>query len=74
VRLALVCPITSKAKNYSLEVAIPEGLEISGVILIDHIKSLDWRSRKAEFICEIPSDVLVEVVSKLTEIISGILS
>jgi len=28
VGLALICPITSKAKSYSLEVAIPEGIEI----------------------------------------------
>ncbi|WP_367267590.1 type II toxin-antitoxin system PemK/MazF family toxin [Okeania sp. SIO2C9] len=39
VGLASVSPITYKDKSYSLEVAIPEGLENSGVILIDHIKS-----------------------------------
>ncbi|MGK7876126.1 MAG: type II toxin-antitoxin system PemK/MazF family toxin [Xenococcaceae cyanobacterium] len=41
VRLILVCPITTKVKGYGLEIAIPEGLPISGVVLADHVKSFD---------------------------------
>lgn len=41
VRLALLCPITSKVKGYPFEVAIPEGLPVSGVVLADQVKSLD---------------------------------
>ncbi len=42
VRLALVCPITTKVKGYAFEVPIPEGLAVSGVVLADQAKSLDW--------------------------------
>src|SRR5438552_10794224 len=46
--LALMCPITSHAKGYPFEVAVPADLAVTGVILADQIKSLDWRIRHAE--------------------------
>src|SRR5947199_10236049 len=45
--LALVCPITNQVKGYPFEVAVPQGLAVSGVILADQVKSLDWRERRA---------------------------
>jgi mRNA interferase MazF len=65
--LALCCPITSNSKGYtsSWEVVIPANLAVSGVILSDQVKSLDWRERKAKFICTLPSDVVIEVLAKL---------
>src|SRR2546425_7609843 len=46
--LAVVCPITSRAKGYPFEVPLPKGLMIAGVVLADHLKSVDWRERRAE--------------------------
>jgi mRNA interferase MazF len=43
----LFCPITSKVKGYPFEVPIVAG-NISGVVLADHIKNLDWKARRAE--------------------------
>ena len=37
---------------------------VSGVVLSDQAKSLDWRQRKAEFICTLDDEVLDEVVEK----------
>src|SRR5437016_2843567 len=59
-RLALICPITRQEKGYPFEVKIPEkmiskgssGEKVNGVILSDHIKNVDWQSRKAKFICK----------------------
>lgn len=50
VGLAIICPITTKIKGYPFEVALPSKLSVSGVILADQIKSLDWKQRNAEFI------------------------
>jgi mRNA interferase MazF len=50
VGLVLFCPITSQIKGYPFEVLIPKGHSISGVILSDQVKSLDWNDRKAKFI------------------------
>ena len=65
VGLALFCPITSHRKGYPFEVAVPPGLEVSGVILSDQVKSLDWKTRKTRFGCKMPVDVFREVVCKL---------
>jgi mRNA interferase MazF len=65
VGLAILCPITSQVKGYPFEVPLPEGLPIAGVILADQVKSLDWRVREAELICQAPEFVLREVIVKL---------
>ena len=65
VGLGLFCPITSRAKGYPFEVAIPTGLPVSGVVLADQVKSLDWRVREAEFAVRLPDNTSAEVVGKL---------
>lgn len=63
--LFVLGPITSQVKGYPFEVAIPEGLPVSGVILADQVKSLDWRARNAELLCTLPLDVIDEISKKL---------
>ena len=70
VGLALVCPVTSKAKGYPFEVLLPDGLEVSGVILSDQVKSLDWQARNARYVCTVPVQVITEVLGKIQLIIS----
>jgi len=65
IGLSLLCPVTSKIKGYPFEVIIPQDLPIEGVILSDQVKSLDWQSRQAIFICKVPDETLAEVVSKM---------
>jgi mRNA interferase MazF len=69
VGLAILCPVTSHIKGYPYEVLIPDGLKISGAILSDQVKSLDWKARQAEFICRLPSTAFNEVVQKLSTLI-----
>src|SRR5918996_3405505 len=69
VGLAILCPVTSQIKNYPFEVAIPSGSKLSGVILADQVKSLDWRIRRAEFICNLPQQTIGEVTGKLATLL-----
>lgn len=71
VGLSLFCPVTSKIKGYPFEVIIPQNLPIEGAILSDQVKSLDWQSRKASFICKVPDETLIEVLSKIQLLISS---
>jgi mRNA interferase MazF len=64
-RLALACPITSNKKGYPFEVAIPTGQGISGVVLADHVKNLDWRAWQAAFESKAPAAILSEVRERL---------
>jgi mRNA interferase MazF len=56
--LAVLCPITSHAKGYPFEVAIPSALAVRGVILADQLKSLDWRRRQVQRFGKLPTSVL----------------
>jgi mRNA interferase MazF len=69
VGLAILCPITSQIKAYPFEVLIPAGLKISGAILSDQVKSLDWRIRQAELICQLPAPVIDEVLQRLNTLL-----
>ncbi len=63
--LSIVCPITTRAKGYPFEVAIPGGLKLTGCILSDQIKSLDWRFRNAKFICKLPKAAVREALLRI---------
>jgi len=63
--LALLCPITNQVKGYPFEVNIPSGLKFTGVVLADQVKSLDWKSRNAEFCAKAPEGVILEILQKL---------
>lgn len=63
--LALFCPITSRAKGYPFEVSLPASSPVTGVVLADQIKSLDWRARRVRFESKAPPRVVVEVFEKL---------
>ena len=65
VGLALFCPITSNVKGYPFEVVLPEKHKVSGAILSDQIKSLDWKVRKVKWITSAPQNVLEEVLAKI---------
>ena len=63
--LALVCPITSTFRDIPFHVAIPEGLDISGYIMVEQIKSIDYNSRKVKHMSKAPQTVIDEVLSIL---------
>lgn len=60
VGFALVCPVTSQMKGYPFEVAIK-----GGVVLADHVRSIDWRVRKVAFISKTPRDVVEGVLGRM---------
>jgi mRNA interferase MazF len=69
VGLAILCPITSQRKEYPFEVALPDALKITGVILSDQVKSLDWNVRNAEFCDRVPGYITEEVLMKINTLL-----
>lgn len=63
VGLMLCCPVTSRAKGYPFEVALPSDLAVSGVVLADQVRCHDWRARSAKSICAAPSNLVDRVVA-----------
>jgi mRNA interferase MazF len=62
---AVVSPITNQKKNYPFEVELPVGLLITGVVLADQVKSLDWLARNIDIVDKAPSHVVQEVLDKI---------
>lgn len=67
--LALVCPITNQAKGYPFEVAVPTGHGATGVILADHVKSVDWKARRAESFGRCATEDVDEVRARLAPLL-----
>ncbi|MEB3302877.1 MAG: endoribonuclease MazF [Cyanobacteriota bacterium] len=72
VGLALFCPVTSTIKGYPFEVQLPDGSAVSGVVLSDQLKSLDWRSRKVKFIARTSSDVMAMVTARVLPLLESV--
>jgi len=68
--LAILCPITNQIKGYPFEVVLPPGLGVTGAVLSDQVKSLDWRARMTLFICALPPTTIAEVLQKLGTLVS----
>jgi mRNA interferase MazF len=64
--LALFCPVTSRVKGYPFEVLLPPTSTITGVVLADQVKSLDWRARRARFECHASRQITGEVLEKVS--------
>lgn len=70
--LAICCPITSHVKGYPFEVILPADLKITGAVLADQVKSLDWRIRQSAFVCKLPATALDEVLQKIGAILFSV--
>jgi mRNA interferase MazF len=68
--LALFCPVTNRAKGYPFEVALPSDSPVTGVVLVDQVRNLDWNARRAEFIGELDQETLAEVLEKLRPLVA----
>ncbi len=66
--MALICPITSKAKNYPFEVSIAIG-KIKGVILTDQVRNVDWVNRKMEFVGKVDVEIIKMVQNRLVRLV-----
>ena len=67
--LVLVCPISSRIGGYRFEVAIQSDVGITGVVMADQIKSVDWRARYARYAGKAPPKVADEVIAKIAPLL-----
>ncbi len=63
--LAVVVPITNRAKGYPFEVPLPVKIKTTGVVLADAIKNVDWRARNAKYTESAPVEVMKAVQERL---------
>ncbi|HIG56785.1 MAG TPA: type II toxin-antitoxin system PemK/MazF family toxin [Candidatus Handelsmanbacteria bacterium] len=67
--LAMVCPITNTDRKMPFHVPIPEKTNLTGFVMVEQIKSVDYVSRKAERIDKAPAELLEEVLGILDAVL-----
>ena|SRR6185295_11397583 len=63
--LCITCPITQTCRDYPFHVPIPLGQAVTGFVMVEQVKSIDFRSRGAKRIGKAPVEVLEEALSIL---------
>lgn len=63
--LAIVCPVTNTDRGFPFHVPIPKGSRLTGFVMVEQVKSVDYRSRSAELIEHAGEELLSEVLSIL---------
>lgn len=63
--LAVVCPITSNTRPWPWKVMLPEGLSVSGAVLVDQVRAIDRVARRLRTTGVAPHSVVAEVQAKL---------
>lgn len=63
--LAIVCPITNTDRGFPFHVAIMNDSKVTGFVMVEQVKSVDFHARKARRIGKVSGGVLEEVLSIL---------
>ncbi len=63
--LAIVCPITNTERGYPFHVAVIRNPDVRGFVMVEQVKSIDYRVRQAKLIEKASEDMLDEVLSIL---------
>ena len=63
--LAIVCPLTTADRKYPFHVPVTGNPIVTGFVMVEQIKSIDYRARKIKFIGKASDDALDVVLSLL---------
>ncbi|MBU1105640.1 MAG: type II toxin-antitoxin system PemK/MazF family toxin [Candidatus Riflebacteria bacterium] len=64
-----VCPVSNTKRENPFYVPISGEKNVTGVIMADQLRSLDYRARKASFIGKCPNELFLEVLARIEPII-----
>ncbi len=68
VGLAAACPITNTNRDFPFHVQV-DSSELTGFIMTEQIKSIDFRARKVKFVAKVKDDVLDQVLGMIESIL-----
>ncbi len=67
--LTIVCPVTTTDRKIPFHPPVPEGLELTGFVMVEQVKSIDYAARRATRIERAPAALLDDVLSVLEALI-----
>jgi mRNA interferase MazF len=60
--LAIVCPITNRDRGYPFHLPVPRSSSLSGFVMVEQVKSVDYAMRGARFVERAPAAFLEDVL------------
>lgn len=60
--LAILCPITNTDNKFPLHIPLDNRTQTTGVVLCEHVKTVDLSARQYQFVEKIPSDILSKII------------
>lgn len=67
--LAVLCPITNTDNKFPLHIPLDERTKTTGVILCEHIRTLDIEARGYKVVERLPEDLLEKTLSVISAIL-----
>ena len=61
-RLVIVCPITNTKNSFPLHIPLPDDLQTTGVVLCEHVRSLDLSARQYNYVESVPTEFLQKIL------------
>ena len=63
--LAMVCPLTTTDRGYPFHLSVTKNPNEKGFVMVEQVKSIDYKARQAKNIGKASDDLLDEVLSIL---------
>ncbi len=60
--LAIVCPITNTDRRFPFHLPVPESSTLTGFVMVEQVKSIDYGMRRARFVQRAPADLVDDVL------------
>jgi len=68
--MVVVCPITRNDRRFPFHVSIPPGGSVTGFVMVEQVKSVDFRSRRARRLGSAPPEVMEEALALLDAVMN----
>lgn len=68
MKMAWVCPITNTGRDSIFHIPMPDKQKVTGFILVDQLKSVDWVARKAVFVQKCPREEFLQAMKMVNYI------
>ena len=63
--LAIVCPITNTDRGFPFHLPIPAASPLTGFVMVEQLKSVDFSKRRAKFVHRAPPEFLEDVLDMI---------
>jgi mRNA interferase MazF len=61
--LAIACPITNTDRSIPFHLPVPSTSSLTGFVMVEQVKSIDYRARQAKFVKKAPSEFVEDVIA-----------